>query len=254
MKGMTQNLLIDIGNTNVHCALINGEVVGKSLKLATDLFESMNFKEDFNLGFGKRTLVSSVRHISDSLKIRIDGFFNNVLYLSPDLRWPFKSDYKTPKTLGPDRVASVAGAQKIYPETACLVIDAGTCITYDLIDHKGVYRGGAIIPGLRMQYQALYEKTGMLPLVEPDIDDLIFDDILKSALGKSTHTSMQMGVSAALTILLQTIIVQFKNKYPGLKVLLTGGDAPFFERRLKNEIFASLNLNLIGLNAILEHN
>ena len=118
MKGMTQNLLIDIGNTNVHCALINGEVVGKSLKLATDLFESMNFKEDFNLGFGKRTLVSSVRHISDSLKIRIDGFFNNVLYLSPDLRWPFKSDYKTPKTLGPDRVASVAGAQKIFPETA----------------------------------------------------------------------------------------------------------------------------------------
>ena len=254
MKGMTENLLIDIGNTNVHCALISGERVNESLKLATGLFESMNFHEGFNLGRGKRTLVSSVRPISDGLKMRLDGFFNKVLYLSPDLSWPFKSDYKTPKTLGPDRVASVAGAQKIFPDTVCLVIDAGTCITYDLIDEKGVYRGGAIIPGLKMQYQALHEKTGMLPLVEPDTDGLMLDDIVKSGLGKSTHASIQMGVGAALTILLQTIIGQFKKKHPRLKVLLTGGDAPFFERRLKNEIFASLNLNLIGLNAILEHN
>ena len=159
---------------------------------------------------------------------------------------PFKNSYATPKTLGMDRVALATAAFYQNSGANTLVIDAGTCITYDMMNDYGEYLGGAISPGLRMRYSALHEYTAKLTLLEPqDILDII---------GNSTNASIHSGVLNGICREIDGVIGQYQSRFEDLTVILTGGDAQILSKRLKNTIFANSNFLLEGLNYLLEYN
>ncbi|MEL6534113.1 MAG: type III pantothenate kinase [Bacteroidota bacterium] len=162
-----------------------------------------------------------------------------------DNTWPtpLAMNYATPQTLGIDRIAAVVGAWTLYPETTSLVIDLGTCITYDVVDQEGTYHGGNITPGLHMRLEAMNHFTARLP--NPGVNWEV------SLMGNSTTTSLQSGVLYGIIGEIEGMISRYRHLFDPLRVCLTGGDAPFFESKVKETIFAVRNLVLIGLNTIL---
>jgi type III pantothenate kinase len=159
---------------------------------------------------------------------------------------PFKNLYGTPKTLGVDRLALVSAASAQFSGKDVLVIDAGTCITYDFITKENSYLGGAISPGLRMRYQALNNLTAHLPLLDTKRPDHF--------IGQSTEQAIHSGVVFGVLNEMEGVIEAYKEKYSDLTVILTGGDANFLSKQLKSSIFANSNFLLEGLNHILQFN
>lgn len=160
---------------------------------------------------------------------------------------PLEKNYDTPHTLGADRVAAAVGAKVLFPDEDCLVIDMGTCITYDVVDAAAVFQGGMISPGFRMRFQAMKAFTERLPLVEPEEQE-------PPLLAKNTRQAMQAGVINGLQAELNGILERHRREKPAIKVLLCGGDAPFFENSIKPPLFTVPELVLIGLNKILVYN
>lgn len=185
--------------------------------------------------------------------VRGSIFFENVeqlarfplLRLSHKLHLPFQLDYLTPETLGLDRIALAAAAIGQYPSQDCLVIDAGTCITYDFVSADGVYQGGAISPGVEMRFKAMEHFTAKLPLS----DRSYFKDII----GKSTHGSLASGVVSGVKEEVKGTIEHYVERFPELITIITGGDASLFDDLLKNTIFAAPDFLLKGLNNILDY-
>lgn len=170
----------------------------------------------------------------------------DLLILDSNTPIPFVNNYATPSTLGVDRIALVAAANANFPKKNVLIIDAGTCITYDFINAAGVYEGGGISPGITMRFRALNTFTDKLPLLENnEHTDLI---------GKSTVECMQSGVVNGTISEIDNTINEYKKKNKDLTVVLTGGDVKFLANSLKNGIFANPNFLLEGLNAILTYN
>ena len=168
--------------------------------------------------------------------------------LTTEMPLPIQLNYKTPKTLGADRVADACGAVSLHPGEPCLVIDAGTCITVDFVDAKGVYHGGAIMPGLKMNLQALNTFTDKLPLIE-------IESVEKApVLGRTTEESILAGTLGATLLALAGYVTLYKEKAPGLRVLLTGGDAERLMASGANGWEHVPHLTLIGLNEILIYN
>ena len=171
---------------------------------------------------------------------------SNTILLHHDTKVPFQSLYKTPKTLGVDRIAAVVGAKFLYNRQNCLVIDLGTCITYDLIDKSGAYHGGGISPGIDMKLKAMHKFTSKLPLIaakgSPEL------------IGKTTKECMLSGAINGTIAELEGIIDRYKQFFDDLNIIFCGGDAFFFESKIKGHIFALPNLVLIGLNQILRFN
>ena len=159
---------------------------------------------------------------------------------------PIRHQYRTPETLGKDRLAAVVGAFQLYPGVHCLVVDAGTCITYDLLRADGVYLGGNIAPGIRMRLRAMHAFTAQLPLVEP-APELPW-------LGDSTESALQSGGQLGAVWELEGFFRHCRRHFDPLRLVLTGGDADFLANNLKREIFVNPNLVLIGLNKILNYN
>ncbi len=168
--------------------------------------------------------------------------------LTAEMPLPIQLNYKTPNTLGADRVADACGAVSLHPGEPCLVIDAGTCITVDFVDAKGVYHGGAIMPGLKMSLQALNTFTDKLPLIE-------IESVEKApVLGRTTEESILAGTLGATLLALAGYVTLYKEKAPGLRVLLTGGDAEMLMASGANGWEHVPHLTLIGLNEILIYN
>lgn len=239
------NLIIDAGNTAVKLAVFEKNALISLEKIALADFSKK--AKDFIDRFPeiRRAIVSSVAHL-DKRAIDMVCIFCEVHQLSHVSKTPFKNSYATPQTLGVDRIALATAAFYHNPNGNTLVIDAGTCITYDMINDYGEYLGGAISPGLQMRYKAMHEQTSKLPLLEPE-DTLDF-------IGNSTENSMHSGVINGLCHELDGVIHQYEERFTDLTVILTGGDAQFLSKRLKNTIFAHSNFLLEGLNYLLEYN
>lgn len=236
-----KNIVIDRGNSSFKAGLFAGEHL-QSEFATTHKEELIRWVNEQSPSF---IMVSSV---SGDMTPDLDKYNDaaQVLVLDSHTPLPFKNLYKTPGTLGPDRLAAVAGAFSLAPNQNCLVIDAGTCITYDFIDSNGSYRGGGISPGLRMRLQALHQFTAGLPLAAlPSHADLI---------GADTLGSITSGVVNGAVAEVEGIIAKYLEKHGDTKVFLCGGDTFFFESKLKQHIFAVANLVLIGLNRILLYN
>ncbi|MDT0620038.1 type III pantothenate kinase [Croceitalea vernalis] len=239
------NLVVDIGNTRVKYAVFDKKKLvidqhsdsGLFLTMVRDLFEV----------YPKIThaIISSVGG-HPKKEYEVLSLFCKVHLLSHESKIPFKNSYINPQTLGIDRIALATRAFYENPKGNTLVIDMGTCITYEMMNDYGEYLGGAISPGMNMRFKAMNDQTAQLPLlkVEPILDFI----------GNSTEKSMQSGVVNGICQELDGVINQYKDRFKFLTVILTGGDAQFFAKRLKNSIFANSKFLLEGLNYLLEYN
>ena len=171
---------------------------------------------------------------------------SRIVELNTTLRLPFENEYRTPQTLGKDRLAAVAGALALHPGKNCLVVDAGTCITADLLTADGRYLGGNISPGVRMRLRAMYAGTARLPLVEPEVWD--------GRPGRSTEGALRAGGVGGAVLEIEGLLRRWEADYADLRLLLTGGDAVLLADMMKSRIFVYPNLVLYGLDQILNYN
>ncbi len=240
------DLVIDVGNTFAKLAIFNsdGLMVHRSTIIVLDLIDKLKELDEL---FPKLEwcLISSVGLV-DSKDLQYLENRYTLLHLTSDLPVAFNNKYKTPKTLGVDRIALVSAVYAQYPKTNVLIIDAGTCVTYDFIDAEGSYYGGAISPGLTMRYKAMHTFTEKLPLLERN--ESVF------LTGSSTTEAMDSGVICGITFEIDGYINAYRKKYPDLTIVLTGGDAQFLRDNIKNDIFVNTNLLLEGLFNILNYN
>ncbi|TKG92307.1 type III pantothenate kinase [Puteibacter caeruleilacunae] len=239
------NLIIDIGNTRIKCAVFEGEKLVEHFSYP-GMDQSM-FNEIFeNFPPINKAIITATRAydswIDELLESRVDQFVK----FNPDTPVPITNNYESPRTLGLDRLAAAVGAATMYPNKNILIIDAGTAITYEFVDAELGYLGGNIAPGLQMRLKALNHYTGKLPLVE------VSEDFKK--IGKTTQGAILAGVVNGMIYEMDGTIDHFRSKCRDIRVILTGGDSIFFDKKLKNSIFVNLNLTLIGLNGILEYN
>jgi type III pantothenate kinase len=238
------NLIVDAGNTSIKLAVFD-----KKNLLFDESTESENFIQKVKAIFNfypdiAWAIVSAVGSLNEKDITRLTVFCH-VHILNHNSKIPFKNSYATPKTLGVDRIALATAAFYHKSSSNSLIIDAGTCITYDVIN-DGEYLGGAISPGIYMRYEALHNQTSKLPLLELDEP---FDFI-----GNTTETSIHSGVVIGTLAEIDGVIDRYQSRFEDLTVILTGGDAQFLSKRLKNTIFADSKFLLIGLNYLLEYN
>lgn len=190
-------------------------------------------------------IVASVRGENDGIENIINSLIVNKLNLNHKTSLPIKNLYATPETLGKDRLAAAVGAAHLFPKKNVLVVDAGTALTYELVNADGEYVGGNISPGIDMRFRALHQLTGRLPLCRRTEG--------YAAVGSDTQSAVVAGVLNGVLHEVEANIEQFSLKNPNLNVILTGGDADFFANKLKKPIFVVRDLVVIGLNRILEH-
>ena len=237
------HLILDIGNTNVKYHLFDQEEC--VLSATVDSIELVARQILVDFAALSHVIYSDVRGIMT--KEKLQHIFPQLQVVEiKSLLFPFDSHYATPATLGDDRIALVAAATKKYPQQNCLIIDAGTCLTYDFLSQEGAYLGGAISPGLQMRFKSLKHFTGKLPLVQPQSFFSLFGD--------STETAINNGVMAGIVYEIEGQINAYQKKYSSLTVILTGGDALHLSKSVKNTIFAEPNFLAEGMNYLLDYN
>ena len=237
------NLVVDIGNSSLKVAIFDKKLMtskfiytNQSLNIFSDLFKN-NVIDN--------CLISNVstidKNILDFLKIN-----SNLFSINESINLPFINLYKTKNTLGHDRIALVSAAAIDFPDQNTLIIDTGTCITYDFKNSENEYLGGGISPGIQMRFKSLNSQTSKLPLSTINLDyKLIGDD---------TNSSINSGVVFGVISEINGIINQYQERFKNIKIILTGGDSNFLLKKIKNTIFADQNFLLKGLNYLLENN
>lgn len=232
-------LAVDVGNTKIKAAVFEGNaLIEKVVFDKNDTAESLEkiFKKNQGITF---SVLSNVGNQDPELvaMLKTQSLLTSVSHSSA---FPFLNKYATPTTLGIDRMVLASGAVLQFPAVNRLVIDAGTCITYDFIDSKNNYLGGAISPGLRLRYESLHNFTANLPLLSPELPE--------HYVGDSTSGSIHSGVVNGTIHEIEGFVRQYSEQYQELTIILTGGDADFLAKRLKNTIFANSNFLLESLN------
>jgi type III pantothenate kinase len=238
------NLVVDLGNTSIKAGLFESEKL-LDIRKNLSIQDIIQYAQENEIACG---IICSVSQDPLPLQQALQPFIPAVYILNHQLPIPFTNGYATPHTLGADRVAAVAGAQARYPSLNCLVVDLGTCITYDVIDSSSHYWGGSISPGLYMRFNALHTFTSRLPLID-HVSDL---DVVLT--GKNTKEAILSGVINGMAAEIEGIIQKYQKKFDEIHVIFCGGDATFFESRIKERIFVVPELVLIGLNSILQYN
>ena len=237
------NLLsIDIGNTHSKAAVY---AVGKELVFSSGGGLTLELLEEWKVRYGIRHAVVSA--VADDERLPLERLARLFDLHRPDASTPlpFRIAYRTPHTLGTDRLACMAGAHALYPGRNVLVLQCGTCLTADLLTAEGVYEGGGIAPGMYMRFKALHSYTSRLPMVAPDRDVPLF--------GRTTETAIQAGVLQGFLSECEGLIRKYNTEYENLTVILTGGDADMVQDKIKMTTFALPNLVLYGLMTILRY-
>jgi type III pantothenate kinase len=235
------NLIIDIGNTVAKIAVFDGENMLEQMYDSNQ--ELPRLKEMFERYRPENAAVVSVIDLTDDARRELNSLPIPILYIDHHTPLPIKNLYETPETLGYDRVAAVVGAFDRFPGRNVLIVDSGTCITYEFINSDGEYLGGNISLGVSMRLKALHSFTGHLPLVQfagRDVD-----------MGVDTETAIRAGVMKGMEYEIAGYINSLEEKYDDLLVFLTGGKQFPFESNLKSSIFVDKFLVLRGLNRIL---
>jgi type III pantothenate kinase len=235
------NLVVDIGNSSSKTGLFeDGTLVQKNSFQTTD-----DLQHFLHNNLVQHSIISSVK--TDSAVVsswcNVEG---KRLLFDASMRLPIQNRYATPGTLGADRLAAACGAWATFPHEPCLVIDMGTCINYEYINPAGEYLGGAISPGIRLRFDTMHRLTANLPIVSPTET--------VSLIGDNTIHCLQSGVMNGTLEEIKGMVARYRINTPGLRVILCGGDAHFFENHLKPSIFVAPDLVLMGLNSILLHN
>jgi type III pantothenate kinase len=239
------NLIIDIGTSFIKTAVIHKQEIlfKEMIPDISDKYLSSIIRDFPQL---KHAILSNVRKKDQALLNFLNNKFDCFIELTAETPIPLKNLYKSPVTLGYDRLATSVGANNIFPRSNVLVIDIGSAITIDFVNDKNEYTGGNISPGMSMRFKALNQYTANLPLEKPQ-EYFEF-------LGSGTSGAIVNGVQNGILYELEGYISRLARTKKNLKVILTGGDANFFAKKLKNSIFVDLNLTIKGLNKILEYN
>ncbi len=235
------NLIVDIGNSSAKAAVFDGsELV---LRKRIDGHWAQELKQlaaDFKPEACAWAVVGPEEDYPMDLLQQLAPWGLHVTGATPT---PLHCDYDTPQTLGADRLAAAVGAASLRPQTDLLIVDVGTCITYDFVQGGERYLGGNISPGVGMRLRALHEQTARLPLVQAD----------KPAppVGRDTETAIRAGVLQGIDHEIKGYIRRFLLDSPQGCVFITGGNGPRFAR----EIHVERHDALVewGLNSILEH-
>ena len=237
-------LVIDIGNTRVKAAVFQAAELQNSFIFdSTDELIADNIFEKYPI---KHCILGSVVNEIEPFLLWLKTKTTSLIF-SSETPVPIKNLYKSAHTLGSDRLAGAVGGNFLYPDKNVLVIDAGTCIKYNFVNANNEYLGGAISPGLQMRFKAMHTFTSRLPLLE-------VDENFVTLVGTNSSESIRSGSQIGAVAEVEGCIALYKEQYPDVNVIITGGDVNFFEKRLKNSIFADQNLILKGLNAILDYN
>lgn len=235
---------IDIGNSRIKTAafLPNGEILEQQ-HFASNAWEEIS-SHLTNLQ-AKNIIYSSVANEPPSSWISQQlGQKRRIWALDGLGKLPFRSQYETMDTLGKDRVAALAGAMLLYPAMNCLIVDAGTCVTMDILSADGVFVGGNISPGLQMRLRAMHDYTARLPLVKTQ-------NLGTSLLGKSTESALRQGGQGGLAYEIEGLYRRLVAEYPNLNVILTGGDATKISSHLMVAHTVQPSLVLQGLFKIM---
>lgn len=239
-----KKLVVDIGNTLVKMAIFNGKETGTIWTFRVKEVEV--FLHNFNKYRPyAASILSAVRDYPSVIRENLSRV-SHFIELDEKISLPLKNLYETPSSLGKDRLASACGGHTLFPEEDVIVINTGTCITYDVVTAGGEYLGGSISPGLTMRLKALHTFTGRLPLLSP----VSTVDVP----GKNTHDSILSGALLGAIEEVNGMVARYRKVYPAARVVLSGGDTAFFENQLKSDIFVTQNIVLLGLNEILDYN
>lgn len=235
---------IDAGNTRTKLAIFEQNSIKKQVT-----FDNEDLEKKILLFFSDypplpRVILSSVINIDPAVMLWLKEN-TDLLVIDQHSHMPFANNYKTPTTLGIDRMVLAAGATILYPKSNKLIIDAGTCITFDFIDAQNKYQGGAISPGFNLRFKSLNDYTAKLPLVQLDNTH--------NLIGNDTQSAIQSGVINGVIAEIDGIIDQYKSDYQHLTIILTGGDTLFLAKRLKNIIFANSTFLLESLNLLYQY-
>ena len=237
------NLVLDVGNSLLKIALFKKSELIQKFKFTENY--KRNIEDIISENNVTHSIISNVGRIDDSI-INILKESTNLLLVSNQLKFPFKNLYKSKNTLGQDRLALVSAAAFKFPKENVLIVDAGSCITYDFKNNNNEYLGGGISPGILMRFKSLNTFTSNLPLID-------FDSI-HQLIGNNTKNSINSGVINGTISEINGIIQQYCEEFKNIRIILTGGDSNFLLKRIKNSIFADQNFLLVGLNKLLEDN
>ncbi len=241
---MAANLIIDIGNSRVKVAVMEmALVVDSATSENYDARTVKNFAKKYDIS---RSIVSSTRGAQHDVVESVRKIVGHCLLFDADVAVPLRINYTTPRTLGRDRLAAAVGAREVYGEGDMLIVDFGTAITIDLVTREGGFEGGVISAGVSMRFRALHEFTATLPLCEPTFEEF--------EIALSTQDAIVQGVMNGVSYEIEGYISHFLQKYDKLSIIFAGGDAKFFEKRIKNTIFVNRELLFRGLNRILDYN
>ena len=238
------NLAIDIGNTLQKIAVFDNDesVFYRSFPLIT---------EDILLSIlNQHQIKFSILSAVAELDLRVMDFLKThtkMIRYSYQTKLPISILYKSVETLGLDRVANAVGAAALFPAQNVLSIQAGTCLVFDFVNENGEYLGGSISPGMNMRFEMLHQKTKNLPFIKAT-------DTMPHFLGNDSVTSLSSGVINGICHEIDGFIDDYRTEFKNLSVLLTGGDATYIQKFIKNTIFAAPNVVLKGLNEIIKNN
>lgn len=246
-------LAVDVGNTKIKVAVFEDtNLVERFDFYCSDLQKQL----DFTLNKYQNItdiVVATVGNLTKEAFLVFEKRLN-VHFITLNTYFPFHNKYETPNSLGIDRMVLASGAVLNFPKQNRLVIDAGTCITYDFIDENDNYLGGAISPGIRLRYESLHHYTAKLPLLTLDLFKENLNTIDQNEfIGNSTSSAIHSGVLNGVQNEIEGFIAQYQLVYPKFIIILTGGDTEFLAKRLKNTIFANSNFLLESLNQIFQY-
>jgi type III pantothenate kinase len=235
----TCNLILDVGNSRTKLFVtVSGKIQHTSTCAAAsgldkifDLFPRI-----------QNAIYSASGRMPDDLKDALaERLGNRLLRFSTDTPVPIGNLYRSPETLGSDRLASAIGVNSFFRNANVMIFDFGTAITIDFVDSGNNYLGGNISPGLSVRFKALNFYTNSLPLLQPPHE-------IKE-IGTTTCEAVETGVVRG--IIGETM--NYINSYPEHKVIFTGGDAFYFADKIKTPIFVFQNPVVFGLDRVLHH-
>lgn len=237
------SLCLDFGNTRQKVGVFKGRDFLKEINLPDTSLNSIEAL--LNEWRPEKIILSSVINHDPAIESFMAGKtrFHRLNHTS---QLPLTTPVGKPETIGADRLALVAAAVDLFPNSHNLVIGLGTCITYNFINNQHEFLGGSISPGMNMRFRAMHEQTALLPYIKAETQFPL--------IGYDTKTNLLSGVIWGMAKEIDGIIDEYALKYSNFNVLLTGGDMPFFVPHLKNKIFADPNLIFKGLYAISEFN
>jgi len=240
---MSITLCLDFGNTRLKAALFKEHQLQQTITLSDKPVEHL--QKILEAHRPQVSILSSVVNHTVEVETLLQQY-TRFHKLSHQSKLPFTIPIGKPETVGTDRLAIAAAAVHLFPHQHCLVVALGTCITYNFINKDRQLVGGSISPGMEMRFRAMHEYTAKLPLVKGDWNVPL--------IGYDTVSNMQSGVILGMAKEIDGIINAYKERFSNFNAVLTGGNLPFFESHLKNEIFADPELIFKGLYAISQVN